>query len=54
MPDAVIAADVRSPITIARKGALAGVRPDDRARAVLQRTGRKLQDMGIVLVLEVL
>lgn len=52
MPDAVIAADVRSPITIARKGALAGVRPDDRARAVRQRIGRKLQDMGIVLAPE--
>lgn len=53
MTDAYIAGYVRSPFTFARKGALAGVRPDDLGahviRALLERTGAPADEIEDVV-----
>jgi acetyl-CoA acyltransferase len=54
MKDAVIAGFVRSPFTLANKGALMRVRPDDMAAqvigALVERTGVKPQDIEDLIV----
>ena len=54
MPDAVIAGYARSPFTLAKKGALARVRPDDLAaqviRGLIERTGVKPEDIEDIIM----
>src|SRR5258708_24856795 len=54
MKKIVIAGYARSPFALAKKGALAGVRPDDLAaqvvRALITRTGVKPEDIEDIIV----
>ncbi len=54
MKDVIIVDYVRSPFTLSRKGALAGVRPDEMAaqvvRALIERTGIPAGDIEDVIV----
>jgi acetyl-CoA acyltransferase len=54
MQDVVIAGYVRSPFTLAKKGALARVRPDDLAaqviRGLIERTGVKPEDIEDIIM----
>lgn len=50
MPDAVIVATARSPIGRARKGSLAGMRPDDIAVQIIQAAPAKVPELDPRLI----